>query len=188
LTREANGENRWANAAEGWLGTAYEIGDGVPQDDELSDFWKRKAAEQGDPLATFSLLQIWMYDPGPYPPKDYEQADIRSRKAAVDGAAYAQYILGMRYRDGLHTATDRAQAQVWMRKAAEQGYGPAQYELGRLVSDNAEAASWYLKAAANGQPLALSPLLRMCRRAEVTGAVCEQADTLSRASGPDSEN
>jgi TPR repeat protein len=171
--------------AEAWLGTAYEIGEAVPQDDEQSDFWKRKAAEHGDPLAAFALLQIWMYDPGPHPPKDYERADERSRKAAADGAAYAQYILGVRYRDGLHAPIDRAQAQVWMRKAAEQGYGPAQYELGRLVSDKAEEATWYVKAAASGQPLALGSLLSMCRRAEVTGAVCEQAETLNRASGPD---
>jgi uncharacterized protein len=77
---------------------------------------------------------------------------------AEKGNAFAQYNLGVMYRDGRGVLQDYATAMMWLRKAADQGVADAQYNLGfaydtgteGVPQDYAAAASWYRKAADQG--------------------------------------
>ena len=85
--------------------------------------------------------------------------------SADQGDAYAQYELGVIYRDGQGVAQDYDQAVSWYRKAADQGNADAQNSLGVMYAngqgvpkDYAQAASWYRKAADQGDAFAQSSL------------------------------
>ena len=52
------------------------------------------------------------------------------RKLAEAGDAYAQWMLGMRYRNGEGIPQDDAQAMRWFERAADQGYADAQAAAG----------------------------------------------------------
>jgi TPR repeat protein len=115
----------------------------------------RKAAEQGDAGAQFSLG--WMYEIGKGVPQDYSEAAKWYRKAAEQGLGSAQSNLGVMYKIGKGVPQDYSEAIKWYRKAAEQGLGSAQsnlgvmYEIGKGVpQDYSEAAKWYRKAAEQG--------------------------------------
>ena len=79
------------------------------------------------------------------------------RKLAEQGAAIAQYNLGVCYYKGDGVAEDKREAVKWYRKAAEQGLADAQYYLGTcyyggvgIAEDKREAVKWYRKAAEQG--------------------------------------
>jgi hypothetical protein len=77
--------------------------------------------------------------------------------AAKQGAAYAQYNLGIMYANGVDVPENDAEAVKWFRKAADQGHAKAQSNLG-IMYDNGEgvpenyveAVKWYRKAADQG--------------------------------------
>jgi TPR repeat protein len=52
------------------------------------------------------------------------------RQSAEMGDAYAQFMLGSYYQDGLGVGRDDAQAIQWYQKAADQGHILAQTTLG----------------------------------------------------------
>ncbi|WP_244060851.1 tetratricopeptide repeat protein, partial [Aeromonas caviae] len=56
------------------LGSMYELGKGVPQDDKQAVTWYHKAAEQGNAEAQFNLGV--MYAKGQGVPQDYKQAAV----------------------------------------------------------------------------------------------------------------
>ena len=58
----------------------------------------RKAAEQGDAVAQYTLG--WMYAKGCGVPKDYTEAVKWCRKATKQGYVSAQYHLGVAYANG----------------------------------------------------------------------------------------
>ena len=64
--------------------------------------------------------------------KDETQAVAWVRKAAEQGAAPAQFVLGLTYAEGKGIVKDESQAVTWFRKAAEQGFAPAQEALRQL--------------------------------------------------------
>jgi TPR repeat protein len=73
-----------------------------------------------------------------------------TRSAAEKGNARAQYLLGLRYEEGLEVSQDDAEAANWYRKSADGGDANAQlalalmYEWGRsLVPDDVQADTWY---------------------------------------------
>ena len=81
--------------------------------------------------------------------------------AAKQGAAYAQYNLGIMYERGMGVPENYAEAVKWYRKAADQGDALAQYNLGVMYANgegipenDAEAVKWYRKAADQGDALA----------------------------------
>ena len=161
------------------LALDYSRGFRVAQDDAQADHWNRKAAEQGESGAFDELLEIWLpfrstpptpegiarakamglYD-SPWKPKDFAKADALSRAAADAGAPYAQYILAVRYRDGLHVAVDKPRAEYWFKKAAKQNFAPAQYALAEMSPDDEspEALDLYAKAANQGVQAAQTDL------------------------------
>ena len=76
---------------------------------------------------------------------------------AEQGAAAAQFNLGVMYANGRGVLKDAAEAVRWYRLAAEQGHASAQYNLGVMhadgqgvLKDEAEAVRWYRLAAEQG--------------------------------------
>lgn len=79
--------------------------------------------------------------------------------AARQGMPEAQFLVGLRYRDGEGVARDAAEAVRWMRAAAEHGHIDAQANLAEaylegdgVEPDFEEAARWYRAAAEGGDP------------------------------------
>ena len=91
----------------------------MPQDYAEAVRWYRKAADQGNADAQFSLG--YMYDNGQGVPQDYAEAARWYRKAADQGDADAQFNLGYMYDKGQGVPQDYAEAARWYRKAADQG-------------------------------------------------------------------
>ena len=96
----------------------YTQGKGVPRDYAQALVWYRKAADQGDALAQFSLGLV--YDNGQGVPQDFAQAVVWYRKAADQGEARAQINLGVMYEKGQGVPQDYAQAHMWRNIAASQ--------------------------------------------------------------------
>ena len=137
------------------LGSCYEYGKSVPQDNAQALAWYHKAAEQGEAGAQYSLG--FMYQEGKGVAQDDVQAVAWYRKAAEQGDASAQANLGFMYQEGKGVAQDDVQAVAWYRKAAEQGNAVTQanlgfmYQEGRGVAqDDTQAVAWYRKAAEQG--------------------------------------
>lgn len=84
---------------------------------------------------------------------------------ASEGAAEAQFRLGLLHEEGSNGVKNPVKAAEWYRRAAGQGHAQSQVNLGVLYAkgagvspDLAEAARWYAKAAAQGMPQGLSNL------------------------------
>jgi hypothetical protein len=142
------------------LGILYELGRGVPQDDEVAANWYRRAADQGHITAQF-YLGI-MYANGHSVLRDYAVAVKWTRRAADQGYAPAQAYLGLMYYVGYRVPQDYAVAASWYRKAADQGDVAAQFYLGSmyqdgagLQQDNVNAYTCLDLAAAEGNDAAL---------------------------------
>jgi TPR repeat protein len=133
---------------------------GAEQTVESSEIaaWRKKA-DAGDAVAAYKLYEALgdREDPRFYSAKD---AMRYLRRAAELGEKYAQAELSQQL---LYENT--AEALVWRRKAAEQGVGSAQYDLGLDYAygrgtkpDPAEAARWWMLAAAQGLAIAQKSL------------------------------
>jgi hypothetical protein len=90
---------------------------------------------------------------------------VRTRKAADQGAASAQFNMGLQYAKGGVARQDFDEAAQWFRKAAHKGHAGAQYILGVLhvngdgvPQDQAEAVKWFQKAAEQGHVEALKQI------------------------------
>ena len=95
--------------------------------------WYRKAAEQGNADAQYSLG--YCYRNGYGVSQDNNQAVYWYRKAAEQGNAYAQYYLGVCYYNGYGISQDNNQAKYWWRKAAEQGHVSAKNSLKKYFGE-----------------------------------------------------
>jgi TPR repeat protein len=88
---------------------------------------------------------------------DYATALRLLRPLADQGAADAQYTLGVMHYKGQGVPRDYAEAARWYQKAAEQGLAEAQFNLGFMYAngqgvplDYGDAVRWYRKAADQG--------------------------------------
>ena len=81
-------------------------------------------------------------------------------KKALDGDAYGQYNIGLKWDTGSFGEEDDAEALRWYYLAAKQGYDEAEYEIAYHYDDNYgtclktnyfEAAKWYARAKAHGK-------------------------------------
>jgi hypothetical protein len=136
--------------------------------------WFRKAAEQNDPDAQFSLGAVYASGEGVV--KDESVAVNWFRKAAEQNHASAQFNLGQCYLAGRGVAKDEAEAAKWIRKAAQQDCAVAERSLGVLYAngqgvqtDAVEAVKWICKAAEQNDSHAQSDLAVCYARGE--GAV-----------------
>ena len=89
-----------------------------------------------------------------YEKGDYKTAMRLWKPLAEQGHAYAQYNLGLMYRNGKGVPEDYKQAVKWYRLAAEQGDADAQYSLGirydkgeGVPEDDKQAVKWYRLAS-----------------------------------------
>ncbi len=138
------------------LGSAYNDGLAVTQDDEQAVSWYRKAADQGHRTAQLNLG--WMYENGRGVAQSDREAVKWYRMAADQGYAAAQNNLGLAYQNGRGVAQSDREAVKWYRKAADQGYAAAQFNLGWMyhsgrgvAQSDREAVKWYRMAADQGE-------------------------------------
>jgi TPR repeat protein len=89
----------------------YANGLGVRQDYAEAWIWYRRAADQGDAEAQYSLGA--MYAKGKGVPQDYAEAAIWYRKAADQGVPTAQGPLGLMYAKGQGVPQDLVEAHKW---------------------------------------------------------------------------
>ncbi|MFP3677266.1 TonB family protein [Pseudomonas sp. SIMBA_041] len=189
--------------AQAKLGSAYYLGDGVPQNYSQALNWSLKAAEKGQPEAE-NILGV-LYREGNGVVKDEQKANEWNFKAAEHGFAPAQTNAGAAYALGQGVAQDYNKALVWFRKAAEQGdaraclYLGASYARGEGVGvDYKQAAFWFHRsvdlAKASSQPeiakqAAEAALVvdRELRKLDAIGAPKQEQDLYSSpgAKGPD---
>jgi len=113
------------------LGTMYDEGQGVPQDNKTAVKWYRLAAKQGVSSAQFSLGL--MYANGDGVPQDYNTAVKWYRLSAEQGNADAQGNLGVMYAFGIGVLKDYVYAHMWGNIAATNGN-----ELGAKLRDDFE--------------------------------------------------
>ena len=90
-----------------------------------------------------------------------DEAAEQLERLADAGDAYAQYIIGMAYRDGGLLIPDTVKAQKLLERAAEQDLDAAQYAIGKLylsddadVHDSAKGIYWLKRSADNGNDFA----------------------------------
>lgn len=141
------------------LGSRYDFGEGVEQNDSKAVEWYKKAAEKGLPAAQFNLGL--MYQNGQGVVKSDSQAVEWYRKAAEQEYPSAQCAMGFMYEEGKGVEQSYSQAVELYRKAAEQGHSDAQCNLGVMYrqglgveqSDDT-AVEWYRKAVEQGNPRA----------------------------------
>lgn len=154
-------------AAQAELGVRYQIGKGVPKDEEQAVKWYRKAAEQGNALGQNNLGS--MYALGRGVPQSDSEALKWIRKSAEQGEACGQDNLGSMYELGRGVPQSDTEAVNWYRKSAEQGWALGQNNLGRmyeqglggLQKDETQAVTWYTKAARQGNQDAQRALSRL---------------------------
>ena len=105
------------------LGSMYDEGDGVPEDNAEAVKWYRLAAEQGDAFAQTNLG--WMYEAGKGVLQDYAEAVKWFRLAAEQGNAGAQRNLGLMYENGKGVLQGNVVAHMWYNIASANGYDKA---------------------------------------------------------------
>ena len=134
-------------AAEFHVGSDFDDGIGVKQDQTEAAVWYRKAAAQGSAPAQYSLGCLYVFGHGV--PVDISRGILLIRESADQGYTAAQSTLGSYYQRGKYVPQDYLQAASWYRKAAERGDSFSQgnlallYESGSGVpKDRSEAYFW----------------------------------------------
>lgn len=80
------------------IGTAYDMGMGLPQDSKKAIYWYEKAANQGIEDAQYNLGILYEFGLGI--PEDPSKAAFWYEKSAQQGNPKAQTILGVMYYEG----------------------------------------------------------------------------------------
>jgi TPR repeat protein len=142
------------------IGTLFDEGSGVAEDDVEAVAWYRKAADLGFSAAMLNLGI--MYEEGTGVDMDPAEAARWYRKAADLGDPDAMNALGLLYENGKGVGEDKAEALAWYLKAADLGLVAAiyrvamMYEYGTgIAADAAAAAKWYRRAAEEGESAAM---------------------------------
>lgn len=133
-------------------GLKYQLGVGVEQDYNKAFKLFRKAAEDGNVPAQYSVGV--MYYSGQGVGQNTDKAVNWYWKAAKNGHAEAQFVMGWMFEAGQGVEKNIGIAVKWYLKAAGQGNAEAQFNLGWLydtgqgVRKNMSiAVEWYRKAA-----------------------------------------
>jgi TPR repeat protein len=146
------------------LGTAFRIGDQVPQDYAQALIWLRRAAEQGSADAQNDLGSMFLNGMGTA--RDPVEATLWYRLAARQGQPDAQFNLALRYLHGDGGALDLDSAVQWLCQAIEHGHIEATGQLGTLfrfgqgVERNiVSAADLHVIAASQGDVTSMGNLV-----------------------------
>lgn len=142
-------ENGHAEAAYR-LALAYQLGQGLEQDNTQAVRWYTQAAQAHHAKAQRSLGA--MYEGGYGVKQNIQQAYAWYKRAAAQGLPDAQLRLGTMFFEGRGVKADRVQAQHWIRKSAEAGNHNAQLALGVMLAeiDPQDSARWYQRSADQG--------------------------------------
>lgn len=102
-------------AAQYFLGSLYEDGKGVEQNDATAFIWFRRAAEQGNAAAQYNVGASYAVGAG------VEKSDTDAAKwfqrAANQGMPFAQLNLGLLYAAGQGVPQDNVEAFKWLELA-----------------------------------------------------------------------
>ncbi len=143
-----------------YLGIAYGMGTGVPQDDVQSTQWFLKAALQGNEMAIGLMGSC--YETGKGVPIDKSEALKWYIRAAGCNPSFPETRMFTEkvatwYRDGIGTEKDFQKARSWFNKAAELGSGSAYCQIGRMIrngegviADPAAAVIYFERSAGMG--------------------------------------
>ncbi|MYD87791.1 MAG: sel1 repeat family protein [Acidobacteria bacterium] len=113
------------------LGSAYQSGTGVPEDDAEAVAWYLRAAEQGYANAQFALG--FAYSNGEGVALDNAESLAWFLRAAEQGHDAAQWMLGTTYSWGLRgTPRDDIAAYMWLHLAVSQNDGHDRSPLDQL--------------------------------------------------------
>lgn len=129
----------------------------------------KPATANGEPVEHWTpVMYKWAMsdDPG------LQRAKHKASVASIDGDAAARYQLALLFSVTATTDAERERARTLRQSAAEQGYAHAQFDLGiryergdGVPKDLEEARRWYVKAAAQGDVLAVQWLAAERRKA-----------------------
>lgn len=148
--------------AAGNLAICYQNGIGVEKD-------PAKAAEIFERYKHSNILcHLGSIGAAPATVQTYEQGIKLLEAAAKKGDSHAQYLMGMRYREGWDVAIDQAKAESWFKKAAKARHPAAIRELGEL----AELIPWGMREP---PPKALKLAMEHYRQA------CDLGDAVAAA-------
>lgn len=143
-----------------YIGIAYGMGMGVPQDDVESTKWFLKAATQGHEMAIG--LMGGCYENGKGVPIDKAEALRWYIKASACNPAFPETRMFTEkvatwYRDGIGTEKDFQKARYWFNKAAELGSASAYCKIGCMIrngegviADPAAAVIYFERSAGMG--------------------------------------
>jgi hypothetical protein len=112
------------------VGTLYDQGRGVPQDDAQATAWFRRAAQLGFAPAQFNLGNAYRHGRGVA--RSDAQAVLWWRKAAEQGVGGAQFNLGSAYLKGEGVGKDEEAARRWYERAVQAGHPLAAQMLAEL--------------------------------------------------------
>ncbi len=124
---------------------------------------------------------------------DYEAAMAAWLPLAEDGDPFAQFNIGIMYRQGNGVEQNDREAVRWYRAAAEQGHGNAQFNLAYMYAtgkgvtkDNLQSHMWFSMAASSETPRAAITRDKVAKRltpeelAESKRLVDERLERLER--------
>ena len=140
----------------------------MPQDYTQAAIWYRKAAEQGDVLAEYTLGVA--YNLGQGVPQDHAQAVVWHRKAAEQGNACGQYSLAVSYTLGQGVTQDYTEACFWFNVT--------------LASDKLEAAGQGLREEATKYRDAVAAHLSSAELTRVQGRTWNWLEAHPAKTGP----
>ena len=115
------------------LGSMYEKGEGVGQDDTQAVHFFRAAAELNNIAAMFALGMHLKRGTGVEGGRDDKKAWVQLSRAAEGGHAGAQYNLALMHQRGTGCALDLERAMVLYEQAAAQGHAKAMVNLGSML-------------------------------------------------------
>lgn len=121
------------------LGTMYDHGKGVPEDDKKAMELYNKACDGGEPKACYNLGYI--YDHGKGVPEDDEKASEFYKKACDGGDPGGCNTLGVMYDDGKGVPEDDEKAVELFKKACDGGSGLACRNVGLMYDDGKGVAA-----------------------------------------------
>ncbi len=151
LAHEGNGRAMY------FLGEYYSHGTyGIPKNSKNGEYWRKKGAEAGDPLA--KLNNGYNYDINSYErEKIIDEVLSIIEQMAESGDVIAQNELSDLYLGQYPKIENHTKGIELLKRSAENGYFRSEfklgcyYEYGDYVTENEEeAAKWYRKAAEKG--------------------------------------
>ncbi len=105
------------------LGVAYDLGQGIGQNERLACDYYRRAANDGIVAAAFN--EAALYDAGRCGPRGADAAAAWYARAAAAGHPRAMYDLAQLYENGDGVPQNPAMAAIWYRMAAATGIAVA---------------------------------------------------------------